>query len=617
MANYLLNEQGLKAFEFSVQKQPVFKELKQKDWVLWGYSNDYEDREWNNRQPDYYEWLYNSSSKHRAIINRKCLFIGGKGLETSDKGLTLQEQIELKSFAFKIDDSEIVKKLSLNWLKQGGFSYEVVPTKNGKKIDAYYINFKNLRRSKREYDNQGREKDPTYFYTEDWSSRKPEDNPDFTEFHIWKWGEEPTDKNKRYIVYYSDDDECLYPYPEYTAAVPYIAADYEVGNFVYNNTKNGFTPGWLVQFNNGEPSPDQKAEIVARFKDRLQGSDGDNVTFSFNEDKEQGVEITPLNPNGQDDRYVNLNKQIREEIFSGHTIDPIVVGLKGETGFNNNADEKRVAIEDFQNYYVSGKQQILERHINAIRSFNEIKGEVYIQRLDPIQEIVSEQELAEILTLNERRERAGFEPTEEVVQQQTKQLIVQMSKEEEDNAIIGFLATCGIDDEELEVIESRELFAENIDDAEHKGYEFISGTESALLRLLLSNPNLTPKVLGNLLKISESEVTGMIERLKEVGTINEDGTVAEPPEDEIFVVYKYAERADAPPLKGESRPFCKNLMALSRVKSWELADIKRMRNGTNLDVFTSRGGWYNLPDTSTKVPYCRHIWKQILARRKK
>ena len=46
----------------SAHKQPTFKELKNKEWILWGYSSDYDEKEWNNRQPDYYEWLYNSSS---------------------------------------------------------------------------------------------------------------------------------------------------------------------------------------------------------------------------------------------------------------------------------------------------------------------------------------------------------------------------------------------------------------------------------------------------------------------------------------------------------------------------------------------------------------------------
>ena len=256
--NYLLKEGKLHSFE--IYKVPVFKERKDKDYVIWGYdeSMDVTDRVWNNRQPDYYEWLYNSSSKHRAIINRKTLFINGKGLKTKERGLTLQEQVEVRNFAFKINDSELIKKLGLNLTKVGGFTYEIIVDKGGKKIYPHYVNIKNLRRSKPTFDAQGREEDPVYFYTRDWKANKPEENPDWTVFHLWKWGEEPIDKNKRYIVYYQEDSETLYPIPEYTAAVPYIAADYEVSNFVYNNTKNGFAASYLINFYNGEPDENQK-----------------------------------------------------------------------------------------------------------------------------------------------------------------------------------------------------------------------------------------------------------------------------------------------------------------------------------------------------------------------
>ena len=603
------------SFDFSVQKMPVFKEMKKQDWVLWGYSSDFEDREWNNKQPEYYEWLYNSSSKHRAIINRKLLFIEGQGVKPNDKGLQFDEKVELRSFAFKWNESELTRQLTKNWLINGWFAYEVIPDKGLKKIQPHYVNSGKLRVSKPEYDAQGRQKDPVFYYTCDWNARKPKDNPDFTIFHVWKWGEETIDKNKRYIVVQSDDPEKPYPVPEYTAAVPYIAADYEVGNFVYNNTKNGFNGAYLVNFKNGTPDDEQKAQINQQFKAWFSGSDNAGETMlNFMEDDDSGIEVIPLGANGQDDRYINLNQQIRDEIFSGHTVSPAMVGLKGESGFANNADELRVEVENFQEYYVRGKQQILERHINAIKTFNGVKGELYIQRLDPIQPQPTETELAEILTVNERRERAGYEPTEEVLQRESKQLVVQMSKEDQDTEIIKFLSTCGVLDDEVEVLDSRELFAKSIEDAEAQSMKF--NLESSILTLLLGGHSL--KDIRDSLGLSEKELNDKLASMRERGVINEDNVPQEEP-DEVFVVYKYEKRNDVSgaSILPTTRPFCRNLVTLSKVKSWTLQDIKRMNNGMGLDVFTSRGGWYTLPGTDTSVPYCRHVWKQMLIRRKK
>jgi len=88
-------------------------------------------------------------------------------------------------------------------------------------------------------------------------------------------------------------------------------------------------------------------------------------------------------------------------------------------------------------------------------------------------------------------------------------------------------------------------------------------------------------------------------------------------ESEVFLVYKYDKRPDVSggAIIDTTRDFCKQLIRLNR--SYTLSDIKRLRNGQGLDVFTSRGGWYTKPGTNNHVPYCRHTWKQRLVKRKK
>lgn len=618
-----------KQYDFSVHKMPVFYEKKQVEWVIWGYcdkrgaTND--DHKWDNLQPQYYEWLYNSSSKHRSIINRKTLFINGKGVKGEFSHLNPQESAELGAFAFKINNSQIVKKWALNITKIGGFCYEVIPDKGGKRVDIHYVNIANIRRNKPTYDSNGNEEPPIYYFTRNWACREPEENPDWTEFHEWDFTNN-FDSNKRYLALYAEDEETLYPIPEYTAAVPYIAADYEIGNFTYNNTKNGMSAGFIIEFFNGDLEEDQKAQIVEGVKSKFFGTDNSGEPMvSFNDIDTEGLRVTPIPNNGQDDRFINLNKQIREEIFAGHTVDPVVVGLDGGNGFNNNADEKRVAIEDFQSYYVSGKQMVIEMHLNAIRAFNEIKGEVFIQRLDPIQEIVSEQELALILTEDERRLRAGYEPkTEEQKTQTIKETIKETErqfKEDQDNVILDFFMSNGMWDEAegFEVIRNKDFFAEDLEDAEQQ--EFTTALEALVLRLLDANPSMPVETIAKASNASVDEVRSAITSLQEDNLLTENNEVTnegEQEQDEIFIVYKYekSSTASGAAILPTTRPFCSTLVNLSKFKSWTLEDIKRMNNGQGLDVFRSRGGWYRVPGTDRSVPRCRHIWKQLLVRRK-
>lgn len=677
MAQFLLNqrgeltrlsfskEEGQREFAFDIQKTPVFKEDKQKEWILWGFSKDPDEKKWNNRLGDYYEWLYNSSSKNRAIIDTKVDYVTGKGLEINSesllsRALTTGEKIELGSFVFKINDSGLIRKLNQNRFKLGGFCFEVIFDKGFKKITPHYVNMKNLRRSKVDYDSNGQEIPPVYYYTENWGANKPEQNKDFKKFYPFEWTHEGIEKGKRYIVVYQEDDENLYPIPEYTAAIPYIASDYEVGNFVYNNTKNGFTSGWLINFYNGEPQEDQKEEIVQAVKDRFNGSDNSGEPMVvFNDNGQKGVEVLPITPNGQDDRFINLNNQIREEVYSGHKMDPIIVGLPGENGFNNNADEKRTAEESFQRKWVASRQRTIEEYVNAILVFNEMKGSVYIQPLDPSMPQFSSSEILSSATSDERRRLVGLPksniqispindaisqlhpivqaevvrrmssvdllsligiaPKATVVQTTTKEF----SKDEADEAFINFFSQKGIDDSELEVVSSREIFAKDIDDAEAQEHKFISRAESTILNILRQNAKVTTKGLADLLKVSEKDVTDIIDRLKNSNLLTPENTVTDEgqkaiDESELFTVYKYVKRSDVAgaSIIETSRDFCERMVGLSQTRSWTLNEIKSMSNGTGLDVFRSRGGWYTIPGTNTHVPYCRHVWEARLVRRK-
>lgn len=404
--NYFLDGKG-KLTKFDAHKTPIFKEKNNVDWVLYG-----DDIDWRNLYPDYLIHLYNSSAKHNTIVNKKSSYIVGRGLRyDSITNSVTSDYIKGTTFVAKLEDSRVLEKTAKDLVLQGGFANEIIYNRGNEGVTPYHIDFSKIRVSKQEWDDEeGRYKDPVYYYTCDWSARKPRNNPDFTIFHPFKYGEEG-EKDKRYLLYYKEyrPDLGVYPLPEYVAAVPYIASDYQISNFTYNNVKNGFSSGFLVNFNNGQPSEQQKAEITRMYKDTFHGTDSAGKSMiSFNEDKESGVEITPINPNGQDDRFLNLNNSIRDEIYTGHGVDPVIVGLKGDNGFSNNADEKRVAIEGWTHDYVKGKQQIFEDYFTSLLLQNGITGKVEILQKEPIKAQMSEQTLLQIATTDELRKMAGL-----------------------------------------------------------------------------------------------------------------------------------------------------------------------------------------------------------------
>lgn len=663
--NYFLGQSG-KLIKLAAHKTPEFIEKRNVNWMINGT-----DDEWYNRQPDYYNHLYNSSAKNNTIINVKCDYTVGQGLSYDDLGLDLSKKIEVKSFIYKLKDNDVFVRSVKDRAIQGGFANEMIYNQKGDKVMPHHIDFSHIRVSKPEWDEtEGRYKDPVYYYTSDWSVRKPHENKDFTEFLPFKWDKTP-DKTKRYLYYYKDyrPDLGAYPMPEYLACVPYISADYEVGNFTYNNVKNGFTAGYLVNFYNGEPDEKAKREISEMYKNTLHGTDnaGKSV-LSFNEDKDSGVEVTPINPNGQDDRFVNLNNSIRDEIYTGHGVDPVIVGLKGDNGWSNNADEKRTAIEGWQNSYIDTIQGIFEDYFTDLLNFNGLSGKIKIIKKQPISQGLSEATLVSISTVDELRSMAGLEKSNvegnkvsEALSTlsplvQTK-ILDSMSLEEirglislstlspidkktiettqtmsADDQLLRMFEGCGVWDDECVLIDQREEPIFDTKDAFNKENEFkekfINQSEINVLKLLVDG--IEPKDIQATLKISANDYTKIVDSLNEQG-LTEEGQptnkgTREAKKSEVFVVYKYVKRSDVQgdAIIATTRPFCKNLIRLSSNRSWTLDDIKAMNNdmpkeGSGLaasDVFTSRGGWRTLEGTNIHVPFCRHVWQQRLVRKK-
>jgi len=632
--------------KFGALELPVFKVDNQLEWVINGMMKG-----WKNLQPQWYNFLYQTSVKHHSIIDAKTRYTYGKGWKVQTLGLTKAEEIELASFLKKIEKNKVTQRCILDRVIQGGFACEMIYDKAGARVMPYHVDFSYIRESKPEYDKEGNLKPPLYFYTSDWKASRPKDNKDFVVFHPFDVNEKP-DKSKRYLVYYKDyrPDLGAYPLPEYMGGLPYIQADAEVGNFVYNNVKNGFSAGYIFNFYNGDLDESQRANIENALKASKHGTENAGEPFvAFNNAGDKGVEVTPIQANGQDDRYKELNNQIRDEIFTAHAISPLVVGMKGDNGFSNNADEIRTAVENFTEGYVKSAQDIFNEFMNGVIDFNEIKGNVYLQRLDPIQEQLSEATLLQVATTDEIRERAGLpkmKSESNIIADSLKSLsplvankVLESMTAAEIRSLIGLetsadgvqrttvtqtkeFSAIGLNDEDYEVLDSFQYNFESIEDAEKRTAEFrmsfADKTEKAILGALNDNPKLKPKEIAEIIGKSLKEVNAAIKSLNDQGLLEGKGITPEGEGEleEFITVYKYVTRNDVPPVETTSRPFCKKYMALSQGRSFTIEDINELSVQEGYDVFRFRGGWYHNPDTDKNTPYCRHVFEARLVRMK-
>jgi len=80
------------------------------------------------------------------------------------------------------------------------------------------------------------------------------------------------------------------------------------------------------------------------------------------------------------------------------------------------------------------------------------------------------------------------------------------------------------------------------------------------------------------------------------------------------ILYSYEERENLPPLIGEHRDFCQELINLDRL--YTRSEIDQISEIENRDVWKTRGGCYHNPNTDNTTRYCRHIWVQNVVKKR-
>ena len=595
----MMNKENILIFNFEANKPPVFKEERGKDYIVYGTEAPYK-----NLYPDYLVELYNTSGKHNSIVNGKTNYISGRGWKVDQTVRTLEDKVKLENFINHVgNDSlfELTKKIVKDNELFGGYALEVIVTKDGKGLIINHIDFGDIR--------VGVEED-TYFYTSDWASRKPTSNEDFETLTSFPFDGSAV-KGERYICYYKSYRPNLkeYPLPNYVAGVPYIAADYEVANYVLNNTKSGFSGSVVFNFHNGMPTQEAQSYIKKQIKNKYHGSNnaGEPIII-FDDGKDKGVEIIPVTPNGQDDKFINLNQQIQDEIFTAHGVDASVFIKTVDTGFSNNADELRVAIEAMNSSYIEPNQIMYEKLFNDFVVLLGMPSGLKIEKIAPIKMQISESTLVSVLTTDEIRELAGYKPLEKPLEKKTEQVF------SNDELELAF-SKIGYTDDQIEVIE--------IFDIDYNPFDFadMSPIDGQVVDIIKANPEVTVEEISEQVGETPSEVQKRIDRLVKNGLLDLNGTKIEITEEgeqevsELITVYKYAKRADISgnEIIAGTRDYCRDMLA--RDKSYTRQELLGMVNDFGQSTFTHRGGWWNR--NGNRVPYCRHVWSARTVKVKK
>lgn len=293
-------------------------------FIKWGADNDF---------PKKLIELYDSVPEHESAINFLNINTVGEGLETPDI-LNFWE----------------LEKLTLDYFIFGGFALKVKKLRNNN-FKYEYVDISKCRLNP----------DKTKIgYSEDWLKYKVE-----TEWYdIIK----SVNEVKGEGIYYFKNNKSreVYPRPHYLSSLRSVQTAEAIGKYHFNNSKNGFTPNTIINFNNGEPDEETKAGIEKAIKEKFTGPDAIRFMLMFNASKDAETTIQKLDNDNLDQKFADLQKWIQNQIIISHQITSgQLIGVRPENqGFSKT--EYNEAMEIFTSVIINNYRNEIEYSLSTL-----------------------------------------------------------------------------------------------------------------------------------------------------------------------------------------------------------------------------------------------------------
>lgn len=376
---------SIRVVNMSSYEIPEIKEVHNKDWVAFGSNNDYFDKLIDR---------YLDSPTNGRCINGIVDMVYGRGLESTNSDLFPEDYVKMKKLLKPREIKRLVNDYKL--LGQGALQLTYNKAKT-KILKVSHFPMETLRAEKA---TNGVIKG--YYYHPCWKEYKNSDNP--KRIPSFRNGTK-SQVNELYVFKPYRSGFYYYSTVDYQACLQYAELESEVSNYHISNIENGLQPSLFVNFNNGIPNEETQTIIENKINDKFSGSSNSGkAIIAFNESAETKADIEAIHLPDAHAQYQFLSDEAREKIMLGHGIvSPILLGIKDNTGFGNNAEELRTASVLMDNVIIRPFQDGIIYGLTEILEFNNIHQDLYFITLQPIEFT----ELDNIETKIKREEETG------------------------------------------------------------------------------------------------------------------------------------------------------------------------------------------------------------------
>lgn len=349
----------------STYTSPRIVETKTQEWVSYGVDNNYFG---------YLQDRINGSPTNNAIVNGISQMIFGKGLDAKDAQIKPEDYAQ----AMLLFDEDTTERLCYDLKAMGQCAVQVVYSIDKSRIvECNHFPIETIRSGKCNEDGDVE----VYFYSDDWTkinrSNKPKEIP---AFGFGNGGEELLfiKPYKTGFYYYSPVD--------YQGGLQYSELEEEISNYHLNNIMNGLAPSMLINFLNGTPTEDEQRQIERNIQNKFGGtSNAGKFILNFSDGSDSAATITPVQLSDAHNQYQFLSDESMRKIMVSHrVISPMLLGIKDNSGFGNNADELQTATILMDNTVIRPFQNLLIKNFDKILAINGISLDLYFKTLQPL-----------------------------------------------------------------------------------------------------------------------------------------------------------------------------------------------------------------------------------------
>ena len=366
------NSSNIHVLNLSSYTAPKVIKVTGKDWVEYKLEDTKEE---------YFTYLQNrilGSTTHGSVVNNMAKLIYGKGLSATDAARNTEQYAQMKSIVKEKGLRKVIKERK--GLEMAAFQ---VTKESGvvTVVDHFPIN--TLRPEIA--DEEGNIKN--YYYYPDWDDKKYNKQP----IKIPAFGFGPKSGNEIYIIKPYVTGHFYFSPPDFSGALPYAVLEEDIGDYLINDIKNGFSGTKVINFNNGIPDDDKQEEIVKKTTEKVTGANGLKVIVGFNNDVDSKTTVDDLPLNDAPDHYQYLAQEAENKILKAHRAPSWLLGANsGGQGIGSNADEIKNQFLIFDNYEIKPYQLEIIEALNEILAINDISLNLYFKTLEPLEFIETE-----------------------------------------------------------------------------------------------------------------------------------------------------------------------------------------------------------------------------------